>query len=617
MKNTDYSKHFLKAQKPGRYCGGEMGAVVKDFDSARVSFAFCFPDIYEIGMSHLGIKILCSQFNERDDIVCERVFAPWTDFEEVMKKENIPLFSIESRRPVKDFDIIGFTLQYEMCYTTVLNMLHLAGIPIHSSERKGLKNLVVAGGPCACNPEVLADFIDIFFIGEGEEVDLELIDLYEKYKDSDDKLAFLEAAAQIEGVYVPALYKPVYNEDGTVASFDISAGAPERVNKRIIKDMNKVYYPRNFAVPYMQIVHDRAVEEICRGCIRGCRFCQAGYIYRPVREKSADVIFEQATTLCENTGYDELCLSSLSTSDYSELIPLLERLVEWGDKKKISVSLPSLRIDNFPQELLEKIGAVRKSGLTFAPEAGTQRLRDVINKNITEEEILSTCDNAFRSGVTSVKLYFMLGLPTETDEDIVGIATLCQKIVDLYYANPEKPKGKSVSVSASVAAFVPKPFTPFQYEPQLSLAEIDRRQKLLRSSITSKKISLSTHDASTAYLEAIFARGDRKLCAVIENAWRNGCNLDAWGEYFDFDKWMAAFDEAGVDPEFYAYRTRGYDEFFPWDVINFGVKKSHFERENRLAHDCKTTPNCRQNCANCLEDCFKGGVCFEKRKNSL
>lgn len=617
MKNTDYSKHFLKAQKPGRYSGGEMGAVVKDFDSARVSFAFCFPDIYEIGMSHLGIKILYSQFNERDDVVCERVFAPWTDFEEVMRKENIPLFSIESRRPVKDFDIIGFTLQYEMCFTTVLNMLELAGIPIHSAQRKGLKNLVVAGGPCACNPEVMADFIDIFFIGEGEEVDLELIDLYEKYKDRDDKEGFLKAAAQIEGVYVPALYKPCYKKDGTISSLDANGNAPDRVNKRIIKDLSKAFYPRNFAVPYVDIVHDRVVEEISRGCIRGCRFCQAGYIYRPVREKPADVVFDQATALCKNTGYDELCLSSLSTSDYSELLPLLERLIEWGEDKKISVSLPSLRIDNFPQELLDKIGAVRKSGLTFAPEAGTQRLRDVINKNITEEEILSTCHNAFKSGVTNVKLYFMLGLPTETDEDIVGIARLCQKIVDLYYANPDKPKGKAVNVSASVAAFVPKPFTPFQYEPQLSLAEIDRRQKLLRSSITSKKISLSTHDASTAYLEAIFARGDRKLCSVIERAWHSGCNLDAWGECFDFNKWMGAFKAENIDPEFYAYRTREYDEIFPWDHINYGVKKSHFENENRLAHLSKTTPNCRQNCANCLEDCYKGGVCFEKRKNNV
>ncbi len=613
MKKNDYSKHFLKAQKPGRYCGGEMGAVVKDFDSADVSFAFCFPDIYEIGMSHLGMKILYSQLNERDDIVCERVFAPWIDFEEVMRNEDIPLFTNESRRNVKDFDIIGFTLQYEMCFTTVLNMLDLAGIPIHTNERKGLKNIVVAGGPCACNPEVLADFIDVFFIGEGEEVDLEFIDLYKKFKDSDDKEAFLKAASQIEGVYVPALYKPVYNQDKTIKEFIVSDNAPSRVNKRIIKDLNKSYYPKNFAVPYMQIVHDRAVEEICRGCIRGCRFCQAGYIYRPVREKSADVIFEQATTLCDNTGYDELCLSSLSSSDHSQLIPLLERLIEWGDKKKISVSLPSLRIDNFPQELLEKIGAVRKSGLTFAPEAGTQRLRDVINKNITEEQILSTCETAFNSGVTNVKLYFMLGLPTETDDDIVGIANLCQKVVDLYYANPNKPKGKSVSVSASVAAFVPKPFTPFQYEPQLSLEEIDRRQKLLRSSVTSKKINISTHDGSTAYLEAIFARGDRKLGAVIERAWRNGCNLDAWGECFDFNKWIDAFKDENIEPEFYAYRTREYTEFFPWDVVSYGVKKEHFERENRLAHNEVTTPNCRQSCADCLEKCYKGGVCFEKR----
>lgn len=615
MNKIDFSEHFMKAQKPGRYSGGEPGSIKKDFSKADVSFAFCFPDTYEIGMSHLGMKILYSQFNERDDIVCERVFTPGDDFEKVMRQEKIPLFSLESRRPVKDFDIIGFTLQYEMCFTNVLNMLHLAGIDIHSKSRTSIKNLVVAGGPCACNPDVLADFIDLFFIGEGEEVDLELIDLYKKYLPNGDKNEFLKEAAKIQGVYVPSLYTQEYNDDGTVKKITAHDGAPQTVYKRIIKDMDNSYYPPNFAVPYIEIVHDRAVEEICRGCIRGCRFCQAGYIYRPVREKSPEVAFNQAKKLIENTGYDEICLSSLSTSDYSGIIPLLNNLIEWGEKKKVSVSLPSLRIDNFPQELLDKVGAVRKSGLTFAPEAGTQRLRDVINKNITEEDILNTCQNAFNSGITQVKLYFMLGLPTETDEDIIGIADLCQKIVDLYYANPNKPKGKSVTVSASVAAFVPKPFTPFQYEPQLSLDEIDRRQKLLKNSIRSKKINLSTHDAKTAYLEAVFARGDRKLSKVIETAWKSGCVFDAWGEFFSFERWMDAFKKENVDPEFYIYRKREFSEIFPWDMISYGVKKSHFERENILAHEQKTTPNCRGNCTNCLEDCFKGGVCFEKRKN--
>ncbi|MBQ1183725.1 MAG: TIGR03960 family B12-binding radical SAM protein, partial [Clostridia bacterium] len=458
---------LLSVQKPGRYAGNEQGSVIKDKSKVDLRFAFCFPDTYEVGMSHLGMKILYSQFNAREDIWCERVFAPWVDFEEVMRENNIPLFALESHDPLTDFDIIGFTLQYELCYTNVLNMLDLSGIPLKSSERKGLKNLVVAGGPCVCNPEPLADFVDIFFLGEGEEVDLEVIDLYRECRDKGvSKEEFLKKASKIEGVYVPSLYDIEYNEDNTIKAITPKCQAPATVKKRIIKDLDNCFYPETFVTPFIEIIHDRAVQEVFRGCIRGCRFCQAGFIYRPVREKSADTVNRQAKCLCENTGYEEISLSSLSTSDYTELEKLLGEMLDWSDGQKVSISLPSLRVDNFSPELLEKVKKVKKSGLTFAPEAGTQRLRDVINKNVTEEEIMRTCLTAFQGGYTSVKLYFMLGLPTETDEDLIGITALGQKIVNMFYEMPERPKGKSVNVSISVSTFVPKPFTPFQYEPQ-------------------------------------------------------------------------------------------------------------------------------------------------------
>ena len=439
MAIPDLEKYFLEVQKPGRYTGGEQGSVIKDKNMVDVRFAFCFPDTYEVGMSHLGMKILYSQFNSKDNIWCERVFAPWIDFEEVMRKNNIPLFALESRDPLTEFDIIGFTLQYELSYTNVLSMLDLAGIPLKSADRKELKNIIVAGGPCVCNPEPLADFIDVFFLGEGEEVDLEFIDLYNKHKKlGSSKMEFLIEAAKIEGVYVPALYNVSYNDDNTIMSVTATYGAPATVKKRIICDLDNVHYPDTFVVPYIGIIHDRAVQEVFRGCIRGCRFCQAGYIYRPVREKSWQTVNEQAMSLCDNTGYEEISLSSLSTSDYTEIEPLLNEMLDWSEKDKVSISLPSLRIDNFSDELLEKIKKVKKSGLTFAPEAGTQRLRDVINKNVTEDEILNTCNIAFDGGYTSVKLYFMMGLPTETDEDIIGIAELGQKIVNAYYNNPNK-----------------------------------------------------------------------------------------------------------------------------------------------------------------------------------
>ena len=614
MDTKEFERLLLKVQKPGRYSGGEINSIIKDKSKIDVRFAFCFPDTYEIGMSHLGMKILYSLFNQREDIWCERVFAPWLDFEEVMRENNIPLFALESRDPIKDFDFIGFTLQYEMSYTNILNMLDLAGIPLKSSDRHELSQLVVVGGPCVCNAEPLADFVDIFFLGEGEEVDLEVIDLYKKHKKmGSSKSEFLKEASLIEGVYVPSLYDVFYNDDGTIKEIKAKEGAPKTIKKRIIKDLDNCYYPDKFVVPFIQIVHDRAVQEIFRGCIRGCRFCQAGFIYRPVREKSYEVINNQAKCLCENTGYDEISLSSLSTSDYRELEPLLNDMLAWTEQNNISLALPSLRIDNFSEELLEKINHVRKSGLTFAPEAGTQRLRDVINKNVTESEILTTCETAFRGGYTSVKLYFMMGLPTETDEDLKGIADLGQKIVDLYYSMPNKPKGRSVSVSISVSVFVPKPFTPFQFEPQISKAEMERRQAYLKSQIKTRKIDLSTHDSATSFLEGAFARGDRRLGQVLLKAFQKGCKFDSWNECFDLSKWEEAFDECGIDPEFYSARQRSFTEINPWDHLDYAVSKDFLIKENKAAHNECTTPNCREKCSNCGANCYGEGVCFEKR----
>ncbi|MBQ6815924.1 MAG: TIGR03960 family B12-binding radical SAM protein [Clostridia bacterium] len=613
MDNKTLEKLMLSVQKPGRYSGGEINSVYKNKDEVDVRFAFCFPDTYEIGMSHLGMKILYSLFNSRNDIWCERVFAPWVDFEKVLRDNNIPLFALESRDPIKNFDIIGFTLQYELSYTNVVNMLSLAGVPIKSADRKTLAPLVVAGGPCACNPEPLADFVDLFFLGDGEEVDLELIDLYKKYGKNGDKQAFLREAAKIPGVYVPSLYNVNYNQDGTLNAITPISDNPEKITKRVINNLDAAHYPEKFVVPYIEIVHDRAVQEIFRGCIRGCRFCQAGYIYRPVREKSVDVINKQAKTLCENTGYDEMSLSSLSTSDYSNLEQLLNSLLSWSDDKKVSLSLPSLRIDNFSKELIERINFIRKSGLTFAPEAGTQRLRDVINKNVTEEEIIRTCKMAFAGGYTSVKLYFMLGLPTETDEDLKGIADLAQKIVDEFYKTENRPKGKSVNVSVSVSTFVPKPFTPFQFEPQITKDEIERRQQILKDSIKTKKVSLSWHDSRVSFLEGVFARGDRRLGDVIERAVQLGCKFDGWDECFNLDLWLQAFKDCGVDPAFYANRQREFTELLPWEHLDYGITKEFLIEQDKLAHNQTTTPNCREKCSNCGATCFKGGVCYEKR----
>lgn len=607
---SELEKIFPLVEKPARYIGGEPGSVVKDWASCGVSFAFCFPDTYEIGMSHLGMKILYSLINSIDYALCERVFAPAPDMESVLREKGIPLFSLETRTQVSRFDIVGFTLQYELSYTNILNMLDLSGIGLRAAERKDAYPLIIAGGPCCCNPEPVADFFDIFVLGEGEEVTLELLEAVKEHKKKGtDKPAMLKALSQIPGVYVPKLYDVSYKEDGAVCAVKPKDGAPKKVKKRVIKDLDSVFYPENFAVPFVETVHDRAVQEIFRGCIRGCRFCQAGFIYRPVREKSVDTIEKQSRKLCGATGYDELSLMSLSSSDYTKITELLERLLSWTADENINIALPSLRIDGFSQELMQKLSLIRRAGLTFAPEAGTQRLRDVINKNITDEDILNTVRKAFSGGWNTVKLYFMLGLPTETDADIEGIARLSQDIVNEFYKNPDKPKGKGVTVTISASSFVPKPFTPFQWEAQGDAQSFLRKQKLLRECISTKKISLSVHNTGMSLIEAVLARGDRKICAVLEQAYKSGCKFDSWGEKFDLQKWIKAFEKTGLDPEFYANRARSYDEKLPWDHLDFGIDKDFLIRESEAARAAKTTPNCRVKCAGCGAKRLSGGVC--------
>ena len=614
MVSREVEKLLLKVQKPGRYVGGELNEVIKDKKSIDTRFAFCFPDTYEVGMSHLGMKILYSLFNSRDYLWCERVFAPWTDMEELMIQNKIPLYALESGDPLSDFDFIGFTLQYELSYTNMLNMLKLGNVPIRSADRKELKNIVVAGGPCACNPEPVTDFVDIFFIGEGEEVDLEVIDLFRKCRaEGKSKQEFLELCAQIEGVYVPSLYDVEYNDDGTIKSFTPKNSSPAVIHKRLMKKMDESFYPDNFVVPLVEIVHDRAVQEIFRGCIRGCRFCQAGFIYRPVREKSPDTINAQCRALCENTGYDEVSLSSLSSSDYSQIVPLLEKLTSWCKDEKVSISLPSLRVDGFTDEIMDRIKTVRKSGLTFAPEAGSQRMRDVINKNVKHEELMQTCATAFDGGWTTVKLYFMIGLPTETMDDVADIANLGQAVVDTYYQTPNRVKGRSVSVTVSASSFVPKPFTPFQWEPQDTIPELHKKQEHIKESITTKKIRFNYHDADTSFLEAVFARGDRKLNKVMELACERGFHFDGWNDCFSLEKWLELFDECGIDPAFYANRRRSFDEILPWDHIDYGVTKSFLQKECEKAYQNKTTPHCREKCSGCGAARYGEGVCYEKR----
>lgn len=606
-------KLLAKVQKPARYTGGELNSVVKNKADVKLRYAFCFPDSYEIGMSHLGMKILYSLVNERADAWCERVFAPWEDMEALLRENGMPLYALESGDALSEFDMIGFTLQYELSYSNVLNMLDLGGVPIRSADRTALTPIVVGGGPCACNPEPMADFFDVFLPGEGEEVTNELIDLLIVHKEKgSDKLTFLREAAKIEGVYVPAFYDVSYHADGTIETVTPKETAPAKVKKRIIADLDSVYYPDKFVVPFIDIVHDRAVAEVFRGCIRGCRFCQAGFIYRPIREKSSSTVNRQAKCLCDSTGYDEVSLCSLSTSDYTGIESLIPKMFEWALPEKINVALPSLRVDNFSEELMEELKKVRKSGLTFAPEAGTQRLRDAINKNVTEEEVLKTSAQAFRGGWTSVKLYFMMGLPTETLEDIAGIADLAQKVVNEFYKNPDKPKGKGVTVSISVASFVPKPFTPFQWEPQDTMERLVEKQKHLMENVHTRKIQVSWHQSRTSFLEGVFARGDRKLCNVIESAWRKGCKFDGWDEYFLFDKWMEAFEENGIDPAFYSNRRRDFSEILPWDHLDYGIRKAFLEEENKKAHESVTTPHCRQKCAACGAAKLNGGQCDAK-----
>ncbi len=606
----EVEKLLQYVQKPARYIGGELNAVTKDRNSVDIRYAFCFPDTYEIGMSHLGMKILYGLVNERNDAWCERVFAPDNDMEEQLRKNSVPLFALESGDFIRDFDMIGFTLQYELCYTNVLNMLDLAQIPLKSSDRNELTPIICVGGPCCCNPEPITDFVDIVFLGDGEISTNELIDLLKECKrNGATKQEFLEKAKDITGVYVPSFYVDSYNEDGTLKSLEPINNAPAVVKKSVVSDMDKVYYPEKFVVPYINIVHDRAVEEIFRGCIRGCRFCQAGFIYRPIREKSVDTINKQCRALIDSTGYDEISLCSLSTSDHSDVNNMLTTLIDWTVKENINLSLPSLRVDNFSKELVEKLNKVRRSGLTFAPEAGTQRLRDVINKNVTEEEVIKTCTMAFDNGWTSVKLYFMMGLPTETMEDIKGISDLGMKVIHAFYSNPNRRKGTGVQVSISCASFIPKPFTPFQWEPEDSMESLKEKQKYLLESVPTKKIKISYHNTPTSLLEGVLARGDRRLGKVILRAFELGCKFDSWDDQFNFDAWMQAFDENKIDPYFYTRRKREFSELLPWDHIDFGISRKFLENENKKAHMNMTTPHCRIKCAGCGANKLNGGKC--------
>lgn len=588
-------------EKPSRYTGGELNSVIKDPAGVDIRFAFCFPDVYEVGMSHLGMKILYHLLNERSDTWCERVFAPWVDMEARMRENSIPLFGLESRDPIGGFDFIGFTLQYEMSYTNILNMLDLAGVPILSADRKSGMPFVCAGGPCAYNPEPLADVVDFFMLGEGEEIIGEVMDAYREWKQEGvSREAFLNKIVNIDGIYIPGFYRQEYNPDGTVSGTEpIDSAYPARIRKRIIRDLNSTYYPDKIVVPFTGIVHDRIMLELFRGCSRGCRFCQAGFIYRPVRERTPEKLKELAEKLENSTGYEEISLTSLSTSDYTGLMQLTDELIKEMEPKKVNLALPSLRIDSFSLELMEKAQKVRKSGLTFAPEAGTQRLRDIINKGVTEEDLINSVSLAFRGGWSGVKLYFMLGLPGETYEDIEGIAVLGQKVVDAWMKTPREIRGRSPEVTISTSSFVPKPFTPFQWEAQDTMTELRSKQKFLKNKLQSRFFKYSWHESELSLLEAVFARGDRRTGKVLLTAWKNGCRFDSWGEHFKYGEWMKAFEECGLEPGFYTSRKRDFDEVLPWDHIDIGVTKKYLKRENERAYKGELTPNCSLECSAC------------------
>ena len=598
-----YESILKSVSKPGRYSGGEFGQIIKNKDDVKARWAFCFPDTYEIGMSNLGVRILYGALNNEPDIWCERVYAPWDDMEAQMRQNGIKLCALESSDPLTAFDIIGFTLQYEMSYTNVVNMIDLAGLPHFAKDRDDSMPIIIGGGPCAYNAEPVADFFDCFSIGEGEEMLVEFTKLYISMKEDGTytKQAFLRRAVkEVPGTYVPSFYDVKYNEDGTIKAYTpVYDDVPKKVTKRIISDMDKAYFPDKVVLPYIEAVHDRIMLEVFRGCIRGCRFCQAGMIYRPVREKSADVLNEQARCLFENTGYEEISLTSLSISDYTELESLTDKLLQWTDENMVSLSLPSLRIDSFSKRLMEKVASVRSSSLTFAPEAGTQRLRDVINKNVTEDDLMRAVNVAFDAGKNIVKLYFMQGLPTETEQDLEGIAQLAQSVVKAYFANSNRNRKQKPTVTISVSCFIPKPFTPFQWEPQDSIEVLEQKQKLIGSKITDRCVRYTHHDARVSRIEAVLARGDRRLCQALELAQKKGFSFDAWDERFDYDKWIAVLEECGIDPAFYANRRFGEDEVLPWDVIDCGVSKEFFLREKHKAYGEDTTPSCREKCSGC------------------